>query len=127
MRDGLRFHDGTPVRAAGCIASLQRFTAADEFGKLLGAAIDRWVAVDDRTMEIRLTKPFPLLLDVLAKTNAHIPFIMPEHLAKTAPTTAIIEVVGSGPYRFLPGEFNSGSQMAYAKFAEYVPCSETPD
>ena len=127
LRDGLKFHDGTPVRAIDCAASLQRFCLADEFGKLLGKVVDRWVAADDRTLEIRLAQPFPLLLDVLAKPDSRVPFIMPERLARAAPTTAITEVIGSGPYRFLPNEFNSGSRVAYAKFADYVPRAEAPD
>ena len=83
LRDGLLFHDGTPVRAIDCAASLKRFAAADEFGKLLGRVVERWGAADDRTLEIKLTKPFPLLLDVLAKTDSRVPFIMPERLAQT--------------------------------------------
>ena len=127
LREGLRFHDNTPVRAVDCTASLQRFAAADEFGKLLGRVVERWAAPDDRTIEVRLTKPFPLLLDVLAKTDSRVPFIMPERLASTPATTAITEVIGSGPYRFLPDEYNSGSRVAYAKFAGYVPRAEPPD
>jgi len=127
LREGLRFHDGTPVRAVDCISSIERFAKSDEFGKLLGKVVDRWMAIDDRTFEVRLSQPFPLLLDVLAKPDSRVPFIMPERLARTAPTTAINEVIGSGPYRFLPDEFNSGSRVAYAKFTDYVPRPEAPD
>jgi peptide/nickel transport system substrate-binding protein len=127
LRDNLKFHDGTPVRAIDCIASLQRFVLADEFGKLLGRVVETWNVADDRTMEIRLTKPFPLLLDVLAKSDSRVPFIMPERLARTPPTAAISEVIGSGPYRFLPNEYNSGSRVAYVKFTDYVPRTEPPE
>ena len=127
LRDGLTFHDGTPVRAVDCAASLRRFASVDEFGKLLARVVDTMVPADDRTLEIRLTEPFPLLLDVLAKSDARVPFIMPERLARTPASTAITEVVGSGPYRFLPMEYNSGSSVAYAKFDRYVPRSEAPD
>lgn len=127
LRPGLTFHDGEPVRAVDCAASLQRFAAADEFGKLLGRVVDVWDTVDDRTLEIKLTKPFPLLIDVLAKSDSRVPFIMPERLARTPATTAISEVIGSGPYRFLAGEFNSGSRVAYARNEAYVPRSEAPN
>jgi len=127
LRDGLKFHDGQPVRAIDCVASLQRFALADEFGKLLGKVVDSWGTADDRTLEIKLTRPFPLMLDVLAKSDSRVPFIMPERLAKTPPTTAITEVIGSGPYRFLAGEFNSGSHVGYAKFDGYVSRTEKPD
>ena len=30
-------------------------------------------------------------------------------------------MVGSGPYRFLPEEFNAGARSAYERFAAYVP------
>ena len=30
-------------------------------------------------------------------------------------------MVGSGPYRFLPAEFNAGERATYERFADYVP------
>ncbi len=126
LRDGLRFHDGTPVRSEDCIASLQRWSVREPIGQLLAAALDRYVAPDDRTIEIRLKRPFPLLLDALAKPDASIPFIMPARLAATEPTKAVTEMVGSGPYRFVADEFNSGSRAVYAKFADYRPRTEAP-
>nr|WP_325052479.1 ABC transporter substrate-binding protein [Sinorhizobium meliloti] len=35
LRDGLNFHDGSPVTAADCIASIRRWGGADSGGKLL--------------------------------------------------------------------------------------------
>jgi peptide/nickel transport system substrate-binding protein len=127
LRDGLTFHDGAPVRAADCVASLKRFCAADEFGKLLALAVERWSAPSDSVIEVGLTRPFPLLLDVLAKTDSRVPFMMPERIANTPATTQITEVVGSGPYRFLPGEYNPGSRVAYARNTAYVPRQEPAD
>ena len=34
------------------------------------------------------------------------------------------EIVGSGPYRFIPGEYVSGSRVVYEKFAGYKPRPE---
>ncbi|MDI3307663.1 MAG: ABC transporter substrate-binding protein [Acetobacteraceae bacterium] len=127
LREGLKFHDGEPVLARDCAASLARWSKRDPFGQLLGAAVESWRAADDRTLEIRLTRPFPLLLDALAKPDANVPFIMPERLARTDANTQVAEVVGSGPYRFLKDEFVSGSRSAYAKFEGYVPRPEAPD
>lgn len=127
LREGLFFHDGEPVRAVDCIASLQRWAKRDSFGQILADRVEKWVAVDDRTMEFHLSKPFPLLLDALAKPDSYVAFIMPERLAKTDHTKQVSEVVGSGPYRFLPAEYNSGSRVGYEKFEKYVPRDETPD
>ncbi|MCI0756536.1 ABC transporter substrate-binding protein [Teichococcus vastitatis] len=126
LRPGLKFHDNEPVRAADCIASVKRWAVRDPFGQLLAKVTEEWRAVDDRTLEIRLNRPFPLLLTALGK-DTNCAFIMPERLAQTDATKAITEMVGSGPYRFLPAEFNSGSRVAYAKFDGYVPRQEAPD
>src|SRR5271155_3647335 len=39
LRDGLKWHDGTPVRGADCVASLQRWMARDALGQTLATAI----------------------------------------------------------------------------------------
>lgn len=126
LRDGLMFHDNTPVRAIDCVASLQRWSKREPYGQLLAAVVDQWSAPDDRTIEIRLTRPFPLLLSALGKADASAPFVMPERLARIEATTAITEMVGSGPYRFLAAEYNSGSRAAYEKFDSYIPRAEPP-
>jgi peptide/nickel transport system substrate-binding protein len=126
LRDGLTFHDNTPVRSTDCIASLQRWCARKPFGQLLANAVDTWAAPDDRTIEIRLTRPFPLLLDALATPDS-IALIMPERLARADPNIALTEMVGSGPYRFIASEYNSGSRVVYEKFDAYVPRNEPPD
>ncbi|RKK03518.1 ABC transporter substrate-binding protein [Pseudoroseomonas wenyumeiae] len=124
LRPGLRFHDGEPVRAVDCAASLARWSKRDTFGQTLGAAVEAWEAQDDRTLRIRLSRPFPRLLSALAFVGPIPAFIMPERLAKTDPYKAVTEMVGSGPYRFLPDEFVSGSRVAYAKSDGYVPRQE---
>lgn len=124
LREGLRFHDGEPVRAADCAASLARWAKRDPFGQILDSQVEAWRADGDRVLEVRLKRPFPLLLDALAKPDANVPFIMPERLARTDANTQVTEVVGSGPYRFLRGEFVSGSRVVYAKNDAYVPRGE---
>jgi peptide/nickel transport system substrate-binding protein len=127
LREGLRFHDGEPVRAADCAASLARWSKRDPFGQILAERVEEWRAADDRTLEIRLKRPFALLLDALAKPDANVPFIMPERLARTDANTQISEMVGSGPYRFIRAEFVSGSRVVYEKFDGYRPRNEPTD
>ena len=52
---------------------------------------------------------------------------MPEHLARSDPNKPLHDMVGSGPYRFVEGEYNSGSRVIYEKFDAYVPRAEPPD
>ncbi len=127
LREGLIFHDGEPVRAQDCAASLARWAARDTMGQTLATFVDNWGVQDDRTMKLTLKSPFPLLIDTLAKPEQSEPFIMPERIARTDPMQQIKDATGSGPFRFLADEFVSGSHAAYAKFDDYVPRQEPPE
>jgi peptide/nickel transport system substrate-binding protein len=121
LRDGLLFHDGTPVLAHDCVASIQRWAKRDGFGQALMRVTDELSAPDDRTIMFRLRSPFPLLADALGKTAPNTLAIMPERLARTDPFKQVTEMVGSGPYRFLPDEHIAGARAAYARFEGYRP------
>ncbi|MCJ2125629.1 ABC transporter substrate-binding protein [Methylobacterium sp. J-077] len=121
LRDGLRFHDGAPVRARDVVVSLKRWSARDAFGGALFATVDEVSAPSDTTVQFRLKRPFPLLPDALAKPTSYLPVIMPERLSATPATQAVSEIVGSGPYRYVPSERVPGSLNVYRKFEEYRP------
>jgi peptide/nickel transport system substrate-binding protein len=121
LREGLQFHDGTPVLARDAVASIQRWAARDGFGQALMAATAELSAPDDRTIRFRLTKPFPHLPTALAGSTGVVPCIMPERLATTDPFRQVTEMVGSGPYRFVASEFVIGERVTYQRFAGYVP------
>ena len=123
LRDGLVFHDGEPVRAADCVASIGRWAKRDPFGQRMAASLDEMHAVDDKTIELRLKRPYGHLLYGLGGTTC---FIRPERLAKTDIGKAITDQTGSGPYRFLADEFVSGGHAAYARNTKYVPRQEKP-
>ena len=121
LREGLRFHDGSPVLARDVVASLKRWWKRDNVGQVLAALTDELSAVSDRAVRFRLKAPFPMLPDALGKFGTNNAVIMPERLALTEATVQVTEMVGSGPYRFVPGERVPGSRLAYEKFAGYVP------
>ena len=128
LREGLRWHDGTPVLARDCAASIRRWGAKDTFGQALLAATDELSALDDKRLVFRLKRPFPLLPDALGKPGVYMPAMMPERLARTDPGTQVTEMTGSGPFRFLADERVPGARAAYARFDGYVPLpSGTPD
>ncbi len=127
LRDGLRFHDGAPVLARDCVASIRRWAGRDGFGQSLMAATAELAAVDERRLRFRLHAPFPRLAEALGKLSSPVPFMMPERLAQTNAREQIREAVGSGPFRFLPDEWVQGSSAAWAKFEGYVPRDEPAD
>ena len=128
LRSGLRFHDGEPVRAQDCVASIKRWAKRDAFGGALMAVTDDLSAKDDRTIVFRLNKPFPLLPAALGKTQTYAPVMMPERLANTDSATQVTEMIGSGPFRFVANERVAGARAVYEKFKEYIPRGDgTPD
>jgi peptide/nickel transport system substrate-binding protein len=120
LREGLMFHDGTPVLARDAVASIARWMTVDAFGQNLRAVTDEMTAVSDKQFRFRLKKPFPLLTSALAKPSSFCP-VMPERLAKTPSNVQVTEMTGSGPFRFVPGERVAGALAVYEKFTGYVP------
>jgi len=127
LREGLKFHDGAPVTSEDVIASLQRWFKRDITGARIGKILTKIEPVDERTLRMTLSEPYGLMLDSLAKRNAHVPFIMPKRLAETSPDENVNEVVGSGPFRFVKEEFQPGVRVVYEKFEDYVPREEPMD
>src|SRR5271169_1776919 len=71
LRDGRKWHDGQPVRAADCVASLKRWGQRDTLGQKLMEAVAEMNAIDDKTFTISLKSPFPLILDALGKLSSN--------------------------------------------------------
>jgi peptide/nickel transport system substrate-binding protein len=121
LRPGLAFHDGSPVLARDCVASINRFCARDSMGQALIAATDELSAPDDHTIQFRLKRRFPLLPDALASTSSFMCAIMPERLAHTDPFKQVTEMIGSGPYRYRADERVSGARVVYERNQAYRP------
>ncbi|MBI0534993.1 ABC transporter substrate-binding protein [Roseomonas sp. KE2513] len=121
LRQGPRFHDGEPVRAADAVASLNRWMKRSPSGQKLAEFVDGLSALDDRRLEFRLKRSFPFLFSALAQVSNSPAFIMPERIARTDAFQQIRETVGSGPFRFKADEFNSGSLVVYERNPSYSP------
>lgn len=98
LRDGLLFHDGQPVLARDCVASIRRWAVRDVLGQVLIQLTDELSAPDDKTILFRLKRPFPLLPDTLGKAGSNMCAMMPERLANTDSFKQVTEMTGSGPY-----------------------------
>jgi peptide/nickel transport system substrate-binding protein len=121
LREGLLFHDNTPVLARDCVASIRRWGRRDAFGQTLMLMTDELSAPDDRTIQFRLKAPFPMLPEALGKIGINMLPVIPERLAQTDAFKQVTEVIGSGPFRFLADERISGARVAYARFENYRP------
>jgi peptide/nickel transport system substrate-binding protein len=124
LRDGLKFHDGAPVTSADVLQSLKRWGERDTMGQKLNDYTKEWKAVNDKTFQLVLKEPYGLVLDSLGKPSSNVPFIMPKRIAETPSTTNVPEEIGSGPFRFVKGEFQPGVKVVYEKNPDYKPRSE---
>ena len=124
LRDGLKFHDNTPVLARDCVASLKRWATRDVYAISVWGQVEEISAPSDKVIQFRLKRPFRLLADMLGKQNPFAPIIMPERLASTPPAQQVTEVIGSGPFRYVASERVPGSRNVYEKWPGYVPRQE---
>ena len=124
LRDGLLFHDGSPVTAEDVVASLERWGKRDGMGQQLFANVGNLEATDEKTVVLTLTSPFGLVIEALGKISSNVPFIMPKEVAATDPFEQITDYTGSGPFVFQEDEWVPGSTVVYTKFDDYLPRSE---
>ncbi len=127
LREGLAFHDGAPVRAADAVASIRRWSQRDIVGRALAAATASMEVVDERTFTIKLSRPFALVTEALARPTASALFVMPERIAATPATTAITDATGSGPFIFQANEWQAGNRAVYVRNPNYRARAEEPD
>ena len=124
LRDGLAWHDGQPVTAEDCIASLKRWGARDTMGQKLLSFVAGFEAPDEKTIRMTLKEPYGLVLQTLAKPGANVPFMMPKRVADTDPNQQITDFTGSGPFTFRNQDWKAGEKAVYVKNPKYKPRSD---
>ncbi|MER8395930.1 ABC transporter substrate-binding protein [Mesorhizobium sp. M1340] len=126
LRDGLSWHDGTPVTAADCVASVRRWGQISAGSLLMERAKDI-SKKDDKTFTIALKEPLGLLIDLLAAVSAQPLFIMREKDADRPATEQVTANVGSGPFRFNEALAKPGSSFTYDRNEKYIARKEPSD
>src|SRR6516164_693185 len=115
LRDGLKWHDGAPVTAEDCVASLKRWGRADNMGQKLMEYTASLEATDAKTIVLKLKELYGLVLESIAKPSSYVPFMMPKRLAETPADQQITQQIGSGPFKFVQSEFRPGVKAVYEK------------
>jgi peptide/nickel transport system substrate-binding protein len=126
LRDGLLWHDGKPVTAEDCVASIKRWAAKDSLGQKMFSFVKELQVVNPKTFKIVLKEQTGLVLQALGKPSSNVPFMMPKRVADTDPNTQISDFTGSGPFVFKKDEWKPGDKAVYVKFAQYKPRPEPP-
>ncbi|HMH72074.1 MAG TPA: ABC transporter substrate-binding protein, partial [Bradyrhizobium sp.] len=96
LRDGLKWHDGAPVTAEDCAASLKRWGRNDNMGQKLMDFTASIEATDAKTITLKLKEPYGLVLESIGKPSSYVPFMMPKRMAETPAGQQMKEQIGSG-------------------------------
>src|SRR6201994_4270009 len=115
LRDGLKWHDGAPVTAEDCVASLKRWGKNDSMGQKLMDFTASIEAPDAKTIVLKLKEPYGLVLESIAKMSSYVPFMMPKRLAETPAGQQMAEQIGSGPVQVGQAEFHTRGEAGHDK------------
>lgn len=103
LRDGVTFHDGSPFGAEDVVQSMAR-AMEPEAGRTtsLLTRVEETVAIDDSTVEIRLTEPDRILLSTLVDV----------YISPRDPDIELGEnPMGTGPFQFVSREPNQQVEL----------------
>ena len=124
LRDGLEWHDGQPVTAEDCVASIKRWAAKDSMGQKLLGVVAELSAPDAKTIKMVLKEPYGLVIESLGKSSSNLAFMMPKRVADGDPNSQITDTTGSGPFIFKKDEWKPGEKAVYLKNPKYKPRGE---
>ncbi|MER8524559.1 ABC transporter substrate-binding protein [Mesorhizobium sp. M1076] len=127
LRDGLLWHDDTPVTAADCVASIRRWAEVSPSGKLIMERAINISAKDEKTFTIVLKEPLPLLPNLLADVSWPTLFIMRERDASRPASDRVSSNIGSGPFKFNEALAKPGASYTFERNKKYVPRQEPAD
>jgi peptide/nickel transport system substrate-binding protein len=112
LRDGMTFHDGSPVTADAVIRGMEHLQQAASLVIDLFSTVTEIQRVDDLTVRIICDQPSPWLPAQMAAWHVLLPEGVTEDSLANAP-------VGSGPYRL--GSWEHGNEIVLERFADYQP------
>ena len=111
LRPDVTFHDGTPVTSADVVATMEGHLASALTRPALGP-LEEVVAVDERTIEARMSMPWVAFPQVLTAQAGVIP-----SLTTLEDPDGARNPIGSGPFRMASWE--PGNEMVTERFEGY--------
>ncbi|MBA2468260.1 MAG: hypothetical protein H0V37_02510 [Chloroflexia bacterium] len=119
LRQGVPFHNGEMMTAADVVASFERWMPVSSLGLAIEPFFEAITAVDDATVEIRLTSPVAALPSLLARQAQGLS-IHPASVLETAGSDQLPNegYIGTGPYQFV--ELQADQYTLLSRFADYA-------
>lgn len=117
LREGVPFHNGEIMTSADVIASIERWADGYAYAQGLMSVTDELVAVDDTTIEFRLSEPYGTLTATLAQQGRGCA-IYPKSVVDASTKDNLSEPIGTGPYRFV--QWDRDRQILLERFDDYA-------
>lgn len=113
IRKGVKFHDGSEVKAEDVKFSLERAINSAAVSYIVDF-IDKVEVVDDYTVNVELKAPYAPAL-----RNLSVPFaaIVPKAVVEANEAEFVLHPIGSGPYKFV--EWKQGDSVTLERFDDY--------
>jgi peptide/nickel transport system substrate-binding protein len=115
LREGVRFHDGTPFNAAAAKASIERTIAMKKGAYYIWDPVESIEAPDDTTLIIKTKVPAPI--DLIASSQYGAYMFSPKAAEKGTEWFNQGHAAGTGPYRVR--QWVKGQQVVLEKFDDY--------
>jgi peptide/nickel transport system substrate-binding protein len=122
LREGVTFHDGSPLTSDDAIASVQRWGQISGVGKNLLAATASIDKVDDLNFDWKLTKPYGTLAVALAHNTQGCVIFQKSFLDQHSLDPIQEGYIGTGPYRLADRQID-----AYIRFERYEEYKSNPN
>jgi peptide/nickel transport system substrate-binding protein len=119
LRQGVPFHNGEEMKAADVVASFERWMPVSSLGLAIQEFLESVTAVDDYTVEIKLTSPLVALPSMLARQSQGLS-IHPKSVLDAAGSDPLPHesYIGTGPYKFV--EFQADRYTLMERFEDYA-------
>lgn len=117
LRPGLKWHDGAPVKAEDCVASIKRWAEQNKMGQMMNRQLAEMRVIDDNSFIMSFKEPTDFALRALAKPSGITPFMMPKRIAETPSNQAIKEFIGSDQF---PASGTAGGKVVKVDRVKWV-------
>ncbi len=121
LREGVKFHDGTPFSAEDVVATFNRIINPPDNVSISGireqlSTVESVSAVDDLTVEFKLKNPTPFFLEVMAG-DAMIVYAKKTLEENDYDLRGVTVPPGTGPFKFV--EYIQGEKLVLEANADY--------
>ena len=126
LRDGITFHDGTPLTSEAAILSTERILGDTPAGKVMLTFLveDGMQEIDDLSYTIETNEPYGSLLDGMA-LRTHGTVLVYTPTAAAFPMTEDVgeeNIIGTGPYQL--ESWDVGVKVTIARYDDYQSRTE---